>query len=200
MSKNNQLLFIATDEHYDLDSVIQVSKKPQKTDQPDKRPKSQFYLWLLLQVVFVCFVTRHISNEVSTFEEVSIQKEDGTYTLSPERQAKLDRELTQLDNAEQYALIAMANGWYPCYHCRDADSIYLFVEEIWRYGVTTKGQRGRYPSGLPHQDLAYFTEFEGDLLACLKREKTQIYNYINLPENLKRTNRLIRPPGNKQDN
>lgn len=37
-------------------------------------------------------------------------------TLSPERQEKLQRELNELEHAEQYVLRAVPDNWYPCYH------------------------------------------------------------------------------------
>jgi hypothetical protein len=45
----------------------------------------------------------------------------------------------------------------------------------------------------------YLTEFKGTLSECIKEEKRKIYYYAILPENLKRNNPLIRPPGNKID-
>jgi len=47
--------------------------------------------------------------------------------------------------------------------------------------------------------LAYAIEYEGSVEECLVQEAQKIYSYATLPENLKRPNPLIRPPGNKVD-
>jgi hypothetical protein len=50
---------------------------------------------------------------------------DGDITLSPERQAKLDRELEEIDNAVQYALVVTVEGFYPCYSCTNGQKPYF---------------------------------------------------------------------------
>jgi len=115
------------------------------------------------------------------------------------RKEKLQRELEEIDNAEQYALVVRIPGTFPCYSCVDQSEIFLNEGEVWRYGVTKKGKAGRYRSGLPFIELTYSVQFEGPLHECLKQEKIKIYSYAVLPENLKRENPLIRPPGNKRD-
>ena len=126
---------------------------------------------------------------------------DGNITLSPDRQAKLDKELEEIDNAVQYALIASANGFYPCYSCTNGQKdIFLKTGEVWKYGVTRKGPNARYPKGnYGAPNLTYIEEFEGLLNECLKLEKIKIYNYPFSPEALARNIILIRPPGNKYD-
>lgn len=129
-----------------------------------------------------------------------LYEKDGEPILAPWRKAKLERELEEMEFGEQYALKATKAGLYPCFNCPGTTEIYLTYGEVWKYGVTSKGEIGRYRNSLRTQGLFYYTEFEGLLRDCYKREKIQIYNYALLPENLKREHRLIRPPGNKQDN
>lgn len=128
----------------------------------------------------------------------------GNPSLSPKREGKLKRELDNLHKAEQYALLARDNGYYPCLSCKasgvDSIQIFLFRGEVWKYGTTTKGERGRYRKTLSSQNLIYLRQFVGTLPECLKQEKIKIYQYPLLPECLKRNFHLIRPPGNKQDN
>jgi len=127
--------------------------------------------------------------------------EEGNPQLAPWRADKLLKELSNLDEAEQYVLLARINGNYPCYSCEHNQAkIYLNRGEIWKYGTTTKGESGRYRKTLEGMNLVYWTQFRGGLLECLKEEKIKIYYYALLPENLIRTIPLIRPPGNKQDN
>ncbi len=126
---------------------------------------------------------------------------DGSPRLSPKRSAKLKKELDELDEAEQYVLLAEINGEYPCFSCPSLSSIYLQKGEVWKYGVTQKPGGARYSSKyLTNMYLFYETQFVGTIQKCLKEEKRKIYYYAVRPENLKRKIPLIRPPDNKQDN
>lgn len=160
-----------------------------------------FIMLLLLSLLAVGVVAGH---KILAGKEKSpiVIDEDGNARLSPERQAKLDKELEELDNAVQYALIATVDGYYPCYTCPDGSpTIYLYEGEIWRYGSTRKGEQGRYPDGnYGTANVFYVEQFWGTELECRKMEKIKIYNYPLLPEALKRDIQLYRPPGNKIDN
>ena len=103
----------------------------------------------------------------------------------------------------QYALVALIEGWYPCYNS-GIPTVFLKRGEVWKYGKTCLGQDKRYPNGLPDQRLIFKIEFTGNEEQCLILEKEKIYGYYLLPENLQRatttgTRPLIRPPGNKID-
>ena len=111
----------------------------------------------------------------------------------------LERELAKIEQAEQYVLKAGVAGHYPCYGCLGKTDIWLNLNEVWKYGVTTSTQKERYRMGLPHPGLLYEVEYQGPLPECLRLEKIKIYNYALLPENLRRAVPLIRPPGNKID-
>ncbi len=119
--------------------------------------------------------------------------------IAPWRKEKLQRELDELNEAEQYVLRAKKPTFFPCFSCKNNTEIFLNPGEIWKYGVTKKGQGGRYPLGLPAENLEYIIEFEGTFQECLKQEKLKIYHYALLPENINRKIPLIRPPGNKRD-
>lgn len=124
--------------------------------------------------------------------------EGGFPVLAEWRQEKLNKELEDMEFAEQYVLLAKTNGQYPCLNCRDRKVIYLKKGEVWKYGFTTKGQQGRYPK-LAGQNLIYVIELSGSIQECLQQERFKIYHYALLPENISRSIPLIRPPGNKQD-
>jgi len=161
-----------------------------------------FILLLLLSLLAIGVVAGHkILAGKEKEKSPIIVDEDGNARLSPERQAKLDKELEEIDNAVQYALIATVDGYYPCYSCPDGSTtIFLYKGETWRYGVTRKGEKGRYPDGnfgTPH--VVFVVQFTGTYSECLKEEKIKIYNYPLLPEALKRTVKLFRPPGNAID-
>jgi len=119
--------------------------------------------------------------------------------LTPKRKEKLQKELLALQNAEQYALIVRRADWYPCYQCKDDAVVFLTQGEVWKYGVTRRGQPGRYPEGLPFSGLLYVVQFQGTWQECLAEKIRKSQAYGLLPENLKRKHPLLFPPGNKRD-
>lgn len=150
-------------------------------------PTIRFYLVLLLSgIIFVLF-----SKVWDGTKEVDSSERDKAYSERIER----------LNNAEQYALIANTDGFYPCPHCVD-QKFYLYKNEVWKYGVTINGKNGRYKDEfLRTNNVSYVIEFEGPVQKCLEEEARKIILYYQLPENMKRgeTFRLIRPPGNSKD-
>lgn len=129
------------------------------------------------------------------------------YKISAERLEKKAKEIERIESSssyekaycEQYALVASKAGWFPCFKCKGRDKIFLKKDEVWRYGKTCNGQDGRYPNGLPFENLKYEIQFTGTEKECLIEEKNKIYNYPNLSECKKRNFVLHRPPGNKID-
>ncbi len=118
--------------------------------------------------------------------------------MKPEEKIKLFKRLRELDDSEQYALIAAVDGWYPCLHS-GRTTYYLKASEVWKYGVTSKGKFGRYTAAFLIQNkVSYIIQFKGNLSECLKQEQIKLYNYPYLPENLARPpdDRLPRPPYN----
>jgi len=138
----------------------------------------------------------------------------GLATVSDSRLAKMTAEITKIviENkfpvCQQYALIVLLAGNYPCHECEDGE-IYLKREEVWRYGFAGMGgQNSRYPNGIFYKEgkwlldkrhLRYEIQLEGTKPECEIEEKLKIYAYPTLPEAKKRAIKLIRPPGNKQD-
>ena len=167
-----------------------------------KRPNGNWnkFLFFILIGIASLFVLQALAKKGNKKEDFIVIK-DGEPVLAPWREEKLNKEIEEIDDAEQYVLFAGIPGTYPCYSCTDGKTeIYLNTFMVWRYGVTRKGQDGRYQSGMPDPRLRYRTQFRGTFSECLKEEKRKIYQYAVLPENLARKNRLIRPPGNKNDN
>lgn len=167
-----------------------------KSDRDKKRRNLNPRFFVLLLVLTVGGLVYWLG--MSSEKDFLIYR-DGKPDLAPWRKEKLKKELQEIDEAEQYALKARRPGYFPCYNCFEEKEIYLHQDEIWKYGVTMKGEKGRYKDGLPYKNLVYVIELEGTMNECLKREKKQIYYYALLPENLKRKKPLIRPPGNKRD-
>jgi hypothetical protein len=136
-----------------------------------------------------------------TFADVIVWV-DGVPKLHPKREKKLEKEIREIEDAEQYVLLALTEGWYPCFIC-PTSTVYLYPGNVWKYGVTRKGEKIRYGTDYAlNNKLSYVIEFRGHYAACLIVEKTKIYNYPLLPENIVRPEalRLAYPPGNKQDN
>lgn len=130
--------------------------------------------------------------------------------LPAKRLKKLQQELSGLlagnyskMGCQQYALIAVSDGLYPCYNGLQT-TIFLKRGEVWKYGKTCIGEQNRYPGGLPYDNLLFVRQFAGSELQCLIVEKIKIYNYLVQPENIARAAKnkiapLFRPPGNRID-
>ncbi len=134
-----------------------------------------------------------------TFDEVVQKDINGKYQLHPNRLRKLRRDIENLNNAEQYALKAKSNGWFSCLSCPYRDSIYLYKNEIWKYGVTINGEVGRYRNRLKIKGLQYKTQYTGTIEQCMIEERKKIIKYPLLRENLQRKKPIARPPGNPKD-
>lgn len=123
---------------------------------------------------------------------------DGEPQLKQKHIQQLQKKLNELEEGEQYALIATTNGMYPCVH-NGHPLYFLHVGEVWKYGTTIKGQRGRYSSQFFEENaVSYIVEFRGTMGECLQQEQIKLYSYPVLPENLARPEemRLLRPPNN----
>ncbi|WP_373553785.1 hypothetical protein [Haliscomenobacter sp.] len=125
--------------------------------------------------------------------------ESGEFRLSESRQTQMERRLERLRSCEQYVLIAKTSGFYPCYNCGKDTRIFLQAGEVWKYGITIQGEKGRYRSWVTTMGLRYRVQYRGSVQDCLRQETLKIYQYALLPENTKRAVPLIRPPGNKAD-
>ena len=135
---------------------------------------------------------------VALFRVFDFQWKGETPTLSPRDEEKLQKRLKEIDEAEQYALVAITDGWYPCLHS-GRTTYYLLAGEVWKYGVTSKGEFGRYAGKfLRNNHVSYIAEFKGNIAECLKMEQIKLFNYPLLLENLARPQevRLPRPPFN----
>lgn len=167
--------------------------KEKQEIQPSKETKRKLPRFLIVLFTIGLFFFAYKGTDFLKVDE------NGEVELTPKRLEKLQKELNALDEAEQYALRAMKAGDFSCLNCGDLLVIHLEKNEIWKYGVTSKGEAGRYGRELAKQHLYYDLQFTGDYTACLKQEKIKIYSYALLPENLNRVKPLIRPPGNKID-
>lgn len=189
-----QIPFITKQKESILASLLTSTSTKSSTSHEPKRP---FWLFILLVLTFLGIGIWALL----TFEEAVVQNPDGTFRLSEKRQKKMDDEIKALQTfSEQYVLLATKSKWYPCVSCPKGAMIYLNAGEVWRYGTTRYNERGRYNKDYCRKnDLEYIVQFEGFLHLCLIEEKRKIYHYPLLPENLKRSVRLARPPYNSVD-
>ncbi len=156
-----------------------------------KNAKTQTALLLLLIGVFVLLVIAAL---------LTYKQEDETPALQPKEKVRLEKRLREIDDGQQYALIADEDGWYPCNHPGRV-AFYLLPGQVWKYGTTTKGQFGRYSvKYLEEMKVSYVIQFQGTIGECLKEEQRKLFNYPYLPENLARPkkDRLPRPPFNSK--
>jgi len=169
----------------------------------------------LFMVVFLIVLFKGKPTEANTaerkyetFDDFIRKKENGSYELRPEREAKLDRDIKRLgENAEQYVLLAKSDGPYLCLHC-PRHTFYLYKGEIAKVGTTIQGE-DRYTSNwLQSMNLTYFVEFRGNVHQVLEKEKIRIGHYPLTNENLLRPDypeegteryKLARPPLNTKD-
>lgn len=93
--------------------------------EPMLQPKPKNWLWLLLLATIGIFAAIN-------WDDYVVEK-DGKLELAPKRKAKLEKELEQIDNAVQYALIVREAGFFPCLNCGKVTLIYLKKDEIWKY-------------------------------------------------------------------
>ncbi|HOY07357.1 MAG TPA: hypothetical protein PLO67_18240 [Saprospiraceae bacterium] len=156
---------------------------------PDPKKKNHFPLIIAAAAILIVCALK--------WRDVVIYV-DGEAQLTAKYRKELQNHLDEADEAEQYALIALSDGWYTCVHS-GFGTYFLKAGEVWKYGTTTKGEQGRYDyKFLRGNGVNYIVQFRGTLHECLKEEKKKIYMYPLLPENLARVEelRLIRPPYN----
>ncbi|HNM24953.1 MAG TPA: hypothetical protein PKL15_05960 [Saprospiraceae bacterium] len=105
---------------------------------------------------------------IGLFRTIRFEEAQNTPKLHPKEEEKLLKRLQEIDDSEQYALVAKKAGWYPCLHS-GRTIFYLKAGEIWKYGVTSKGQFGRYTAAfLLRNQVSYDIQFKGTFSECLK--------------------------------
>ena len=122
----------------------------------------------------------------------------GKQVDSSERDKALESRIERLQNAEQYALLALNSGYYPCNHCPEK-RVWLNKDEVAKYGVSINTNSRYTDEELVELNVYYFTQFTGTIQECLEEEARKIYLYYTLPENAVRYQSLARPPLNKID-
>ncbi len=183
--------------------------------QPDQKPETtshnRFIPIGLLAVLFLLayyYLYRPGRQEIITdqknlnWDDVAFIDEQGELQLKEWRTQDLERQVEELEQAEQYVLLARTDGHYICYHC-NTGTCFLQNGMVWKYGVTRKGMSGRYKTKwLIGMKLRYQVQFVGTHQECLIQEKSKIILYPLHHDNMVRqvNERMARPPGNKSDN
>lgn len=88
--------------------------------------------WLLLLLLGAFLASGYIIwNSSKKIAPGLVETPEGEIVLSPEREAKRDRELEEIDNAIQYALVATIDGYYPCLSCPfGIKTTYIYTKEM----------------------------------------------------------------------
>jgi len=123
---------------------------------------------------------------------------NGKQIDSSKRDEALESRIERLQNAEQYALLALTDGYYTCYHCSEG-RVWLNKDEVAKYGTSINTDTRYTKESLKEDNVYYFTQFSGTIQECLEEEARKIYLYYTLPENAVRYKSLARPPLNKID-
>ena len=186
-------------------SDFETLKREKENQFPDvpKRFRKIIFLIFAVVAIFTYFLVHQ--SGVHKLTKARTEKRD----KSIERTEKRNHEK---ENCEQYVLKVVRAGYYPVLQWRIKianDSIYLNVNDVWKYGITCNGELERYPGRIYYVDnkykltqkhLLYETQHKGTEKECKIEEKRKIYNYPLLPECVVRERKLIRPPGHKNDN
>ncbi len=90
--------------------------------------------FILLLVILVAGILA-----IALFPKILIDEEYGSPKLHPKEEERLQQRLKEIDDSEQYALLAEIDGWYPCLHS-GRSIFHLKAGEVWKYGVTSKGK------------------------------------------------------------
>ena len=136
------------------------------------------------------------------WDDVAYFDEQGEPQLKEWRRLDLEKQLEELEQAEQYVLLARTDGAYICYNC-SSGTCFLKKGMVWKYGVTRKGVSNRYPGEwLSDMRLGYIVQVRGTVYECLIEEKQKIFLYpLHLDNQIRKpADRMARPPGNKNDN
>jgi hypothetical protein len=135
------------------------------------------------------------------WEDVAYEDKHGKAHLQEWRLRDIQRQHDELEDSEQYVLLATEDGLYECFYC-PTQTCFLRKGMVWKYGVTTKHMGGRYPGNqLINNRLNYMVQLRGTYQQCRAEEIRKIVFYPLHPDNLGRPlhERLARPPGNKDD-
>lgn len=159
----------------------------EQKDTETQNPLTSFFIGAVIVLVAIAICSK-----------LSLSGEGETPKLNPKDQAKLEKRFKELDDSEQYALVASVDGFYTCVHS-GWSTYYLKAGEVWKYGVTSKGVFGRYTASFLFKNkVIYIAQFKGNIAECLKMEQVKLFNYPYSAENLARPpeKRLPRPPYN----
>lgn len=152
------------------------------------------------------------------YEDVVIEDPDGLVRIRRERLKDLQRKQQELEEEYVcYKLIANMNKYYDCPICF-MNKFFLLEEEIIKYGITSKGEEGRYGNKyLIEQQISFIAIDSGSLQDMRALELELIGLYPLKEENQVRPGRkgviqrfkngeyivlrykLARPPQNMRD-
>lgn len=188
-----------------MGAPFQPEQKPDKTTR-QKFIQTGIFVIAFLSLLFYLYLpgqkTITADQKPLNWDDVAYFDEQGEPQLKDWRLKDLDKQVAEFEEAEQYVLLAKADGMYVCYHCRGG-TCFLKTGMVWKYGVTRRGASRRYPGKwLTNMGLDYVVQFLGTNHECLIEEKRKIFQYpLHLDNQARKpAERMARPPGNKNDN
>ena len=151
--------------------------------------------WVLLSVFILIFA-------YIRWEDVVIQRPDGSYSIDDATADKVDDRVDRIRNrTEFYRLVAENDGYFQCPLCPPEavtnSRYFLYYGEVYKYGITLDKKSRYSKSELLKWNLRYEVIAIGDHAEMLVLETYHMGQYPLLPENLKREKfrRLATPPG-----
>lgn len=135
--------------------------------------------------------------------ELDIDLENIDITLE-DYKALIDEADEKFGRCQQYRLVVLKPGRFPCYTCTILQDVLLSPGQTFKIGQTCGNEKSRYGSNLPEAGLKYFLEFEGNAFEVLVAEyvRLKLFQYSKERQMILEANQLtesemVLPPGNK---
>ncbi|MCB0632557.1 MAG: hypothetical protein R2824_34790 [Saprospiraceae bacterium] len=135
--------------------------------------------------------------------ELDIDLENIDITLD-DYKALMREAAEKFGRCQQYKLVVLKPGRFPCYTCTILKNILLSPGQTFKIGQTCGNERSRYGTNLPEPGLKYLVEFEGNAFEVLVAEyvRLKLFQYSQERQMILEINQLtesemLLPPGNK---
>lgn len=167
--------------------MVSYSSTPKPDEKGGKSPRFMPPLLFLLTIAGIFFAIK--------WKDVVRQRDDGSWELQEWRNEETQKEIERNDEAEQYRLLAISSGYYPCYFCPTGE-IWINQGETLKIGTTTNPSTRYTAEWLQRENVRYHTDTVGDLATVRREEIRKIATYPLWPENMRRPKdqRLVVPP------
>ena len=165
-----------------------------------QKPKKNFraFLIVVLSLTLLVFMSRKVGDFFEKNDSGEWIPKEGVV----EKQQELANDFREKvsNDCEQYRIVAIQPGLYPCYNCIDNVNIFLKAGFTWKIGHSCEGEdrMNKNNDFLNDPRLQYNSEYKGDLTTAVALEKEKIMMWMFSPENKNNNPPLLYPPGNKR--